>query len=251
MKIKIFSAYYGKNNNIIENNIIKPIQGGALLFDNELIDLKDSIFPEISMKNDIYNEFSVLYAVWKYYSNNLDYVGFCHYRRYFVLKRYKYFYEFMKLILRRVKCYNYFIEASSIKFVKILSSIDGIIVKRKKLEKSLRDHYVENHRVEDYMIFEKIIDRDFKFLGNTLDKISNIKEGYFLNMFILKKEIFEEYCNNIFKFLEILEEEVEIALEDDYQKRVLGFLGERFTGLYFKYLKDNSKKFYEYPIIRI
>ena len=50
MKMKIFSAYYGNISKIIENDVILPIQGGAILQDNQSIKLKDSIFPEISKK---------------------------------------------------------------------------------------------------------------------------------------------------------------------------------------------------------
>ena len=76
MKMKIFSAYYGNISKIIENDVIVPIQGGAILQDNQSIKLKDSIFPEISKKNDMYNEFSVLYVIWKYYSKDLEYESF-------------------------------------------------------------------------------------------------------------------------------------------------------------------------------
>ena len=100
MKMKIFSAYYGNISKIIENDVIVPIQGGAILQDNQSIKLKDSIFPEISKKNDMYNEFSVLYVIWKYYSKDLDYIGLCHYRRYFVLKRYKFIFEIITKILK-------------------------------------------------------------------------------------------------------------------------------------------------------
>lgn len=251
MKIKIFSAYYGITEKVIENNLIKPIQGGALLVDNKLIDLKDSIYPEISLKNDIYNEFSVLYVIWKKYSKDLDYIGLCHYRRYFVLKKYKYIYELMKKIFKVNLYHNYFINKSSENFNRILNGEDGIIPRKKKLNMPMKDYYAKKHIKEHYKIFELIIKNNFNFLESVLRHSSNAKEGYFLNMFILKKELFEEYCSNLFSFLDILEKNIEIPMEDNYQKRVLGFLGERFTNLYFIYLKENGKKLKEYPIIWI
>ena len=96
MRLRIFSAYYGNLEKIIETEIIKPVQGGAIVCDNKKIELKDSIFPEISKKNEYYNELSILYSVWKEYSKGLDYVGLCHYRRYFVTNFSKYYYEIMK-----------------------------------------------------------------------------------------------------------------------------------------------------------
>ena len=251
MKIKIFSVYYGKNNYILKDNIITPIQGGAIIEDNELIELNDAICPEISKKNPIINEFSVLYVIWKYYSNNLEYVGLCHYRRYFVLKRYKYFFEMLVRILKKTVGYEYFIKKTNIYIEKNIDKIDGIVPKLKKIGCTIKEHYKKNHIKEHYEIFEDVIKNDFKFLEHLLEYSSNRKKGYFLNIFILKKDIFDKYCENVFKFLEIIEKRIDIPLENSYQKRVLGFLGERFTNLYFIYLNKNGINLREYPIINI
>ena len=251
MKIKIFSAYYGNMPKIIENDIIVPIQGGALLQDNQLIKLKDSIFPEISKKNDMYNEFSVLYTVWKCYSKDLDYIGLCHYRRYFVLKRYKLIFEIIKKISKRNLLYIFFINQTNLKLGKILKNNELIIPKLKKIDVSMKEYYTRKHIKEHYKIFENVIREEFKFLEKYLNFTSRRKAGYFLNMFIMKKKIFEEYCENLFKFLDIVEKKIDIPKDDKYQKRALGFLGERFTNIYFIYLKKNGIKLEEYPVINI
>jgi len=36
-----------------------------------------------------------------------------------------------------------------------------------------------------------------------------------------------------------------------FEKRAVGFLGERFTNIYFIYLKKNGIKLEEYPVINI
>lgn len=253
MKIKIFSAYYGNMPKIIENDIIVPIQGGTLLQDNQSIKLKDSIFPEISKKNDMYNEFSVLYVIWKYYSKDLDYIGLCHYRRYFVLKRYKYIFETIKKVFKKNLLYIFFINRTILKLEKILEKNELIIPKLKKMNVSMKEYYTEKHIKEHYEIFEDVIRNEFDFLKEYLNFVSKRKAGYFLNMFIMKKDLFEEYCENLFKFLDIIEKKIDIPKDDKYQKRVLGFLGERFTNLYYVYLLEskNVHNFKEMPIITI
>lgn len=253
MKIKIFSAYYGNMSKIIENDIIVPVQGGALLQDNQLIKLKDSIFPEISKKNDMYNEFSVLYTVWKCYSKDLDYIGLCHYRRYFVLKRYKLIFEIIKKISKRNLLYIFFINQTNLKLGKILKNNELIIPKLKKIDIPMKEYYEKKHIKKHYEIFENMIREEFKFLEKYLNFTSRRKAGYFLNMFIMKKDLFEEYCENVFKFLDIVEKKIDIPKDDKYQKRALGFLGERFTNLYYVYLLENKNvlNFKEMPIITI
>ena len=129
--------------------------------------------------------------------------------------------------------------------------MDGIVPKLKKIECTIKEYYKKNHIKKHYEIFENVIKNDFKFLEYLLEYSSNRKKGYFLNMFILKKEVFDKYCENVFKFLEIIEKRIDIPFENLYQKRVLGFLGERFTNLYFIYLNKNGINLREYPIINI
>jgi hypothetical protein len=253
MKIKIFSAYYGNMPKIIENDIIVPIQGGASLQDNDLIKLKDSVSPEISKKNDMYNEFTVLYAIWKYYSKDLDYVGLCHYRRYFVLKKYKIIFEVIKRITKRPLFHIFFVNRTNLKLVKILKKNELIIPKLKKIDMSMKEYYAEKHIKKHYEIFENVIREEFKFLEKYLNFTSRRKAGYFLNMFIMKKDLFEEYCENVFRFLSIIERKIDVSEENQYQKRALGFLGERFTNLFYIYLIEskNVNKFKEMSIITI
>ena len=51
-------------------------------------------------------------------------------------------------------------------------------------------------------------------------------------MFVMKKKIFEEYCEFIFPMLFELEKTVDLTGYDNYQKRQLSFLAERLTSLF-------------------
>lgn len=252
MKCKIFSAYYGEKDIIIENSVIKPIQCGSVYIDNPKIFLKDGIYPKISEKNESYNEISSLYAIWKDYSFNLEYIGFCHYRRYFITKKYVYIFFFLN------KISNFFLKKYKLKIIskatneimESLSNYDAIFPKRIKLKISIKEHYKKFHIGKHYEIFEDIINSNFDFLAKYLDKASKQKYGYFFNMFILKKDIFYRYCENLFEFISLLELRIEIP-EDTYQKRVVGFLSERFTNLYFEYLKNQNILIKEVKVLKI
>ena len=118
---------------------------------------------------------------------------------------------------------------------------------------SMKEYYEEKHIKKHYEIFENVIREEFKFLEKYLDFTSRRKAGYFLNMFIMKKDLFEEYCENVFRFLSIIERKIDVLEENQYQKRAVGFLGERFTNLFYIYLIEskNVNKFKEMSIITI
>lgn len=49
------------------------------------------------------------------------------------------------------------------------------------------------------------------------------------NMFVLKREVFNMFCNDLFRVALKLPYKIDIAGRDDYQKRACSFLCERFT----------------------
>ena len=62
-------------------------------------------------------------------------------------------------------------------------------------------------------------------------------------MFVMKKKIFEEYCNFVFPILFELEKAVDLTGYDNYQKRQLSFLAERLTSLFLYVKKQQGYKF--------
>ena len=62
-------------------------------------------------------------------------------------------------------------------------------------------------------------------------------------MFVMKKKIFEEYCEFIFPILFELEKQVDLSGYDNYQKRQLSFLAERLTSLFLYVKRQQDYKF--------
>ena len=81
--IKIFVTHFNKPDYIYKDDIFIPIQAWKK---NATIDLWiqwDDTWDNISEKNPQYAELTTQYWVWKNYDlSNVDYVWFCHYRRY-------------------------------------------------------------------------------------------------------------------------------------------------------------------------
>ena len=60
--------------------------------------------------------------------------------------------------------------------------------------------------------------------------------AYLCNTFIMKKELFNEYCEFLFNILDKHEKKYDCKDYDTYAYRVSGFLAERLFGIYASYL---------------
>ena len=87
-RIKILVACHKADPNIRQDDIYMPIQvGKALHPDLDLGFQCDNTGDNISEKNGTYCELTALYWAWKNLKD-VDYIGLCHYRRYFGFNTY-------------------------------------------------------------------------------------------------------------------------------------------------------------------
>ncbi|MBD5493519.1 MAG: DUF4422 domain-containing protein [Lachnospiraceae bacterium] len=104
------------------------------------------------------------------------------------------------------------------------------------------NHYIENHRKED-------IDLAFEILYEKFPDYKEIAKEYlsgnysnFCNMFIMRRELFFDYCEWMFELLGEFEKRVDIS-----EKRF--FISERLTGVYIaKLMKNKELKYKAVPI---
>lgn len=185
--------------------------------------LTDNTRDNISDLNGFYSELTSIYWVWK----NLklkDYVGFCHYRRYF---------DFLDNI------------------PEIIDDKTIILPHLKRNLFSMRKDYAICHNVEDFDLMVDILKEKKYFEEDYLDWISNKKSDIFIcNMFVMPRKHFEDYCELFFSVMnEFLQrrgfktmEEIVSFVQDNkdkylkecspnddvaYQSRIGGFLSER------------------------
>lgn len=199
---------------IIENNknIYIPINGGSTLIENDWCKNNlyfDNAGENISKLNNILNEFTSIYWVWKHYEEigNPSYIGFAHYRRLFPLE-----------------------------LIKDYKNYDGIFIKS-IIHKSatLKYAYESCHIADDLKIFYEILKNVFpehtiQPFFNYLEKSHEFYAPY--NMFILKKELFFNYVKIIFKLIPLLIKKIDLKNRTKYQARAICFLMERFFSWY-------------------
>jgi len=194
----------------VNKSFEKSIQVGAALTSKKMCEIRDNIGINISTKNREYCELTAIYWIWKnYYSK---YVGISHYRRVFDLSEY----QIGELVGK---------------------DVDVVVTSPMICLKTIKEQYAIDHYAEDWNIAIDAINEIFPEYNESADKIQNGHFYYAYNMFIAKKEIFNDYCDWLFKILEYCENKI-TRREDNYQKRYAGFLAERLLTIYLDYHKE-------------
>ncbi|WP_158588752.1 DUF4422 domain-containing protein [Butyrivibrio sp. X503] len=212
--IMIAKSHMDYSNMELDNpDIYIPIQAGSALTDKDICDLKDNQGENISDRNYNYCECSVLYWAWKNgFAKEYQYLGLRHYRRKFEI---------------------------SVEQLRHLSS-NGIDIVH------LDPMYHEDIRAR--FSFHTKNDKDWDVMKQAIhtvfpeyDEAMRIYEnqhfviGY--NMSILRRDIFDDYCNFLFGVLTYVEDYY--LKRCDRRDRYLGFLAENLFGIYL--IKNKNK----------
>lgn len=165
----------------------------------------DNTGDNISAKNCYYGELTGVYWVWKNVKTS-DYVGICHYRRYFCTEEGRIFNE---------KDY-----------ISILKDHDIITSKMLKLNFSYFDGYDGDYNIFDLITTGEVIRKKYPEYYDNFERLVHSNGTYFANMMVAKKEIYDEYCEWLFSIFEEVEKLIDPSGYDDYHKRVFGFISE-------------------------
>jgi len=243
-KIKILVAYH-KNFPILKTNVLIPIQVGRSISKEKLDMIGDDTGKNISNKNPNYCELTALYWAWINQNklDNPDYIGLFHYRRFFDFKDSgeQFFYDFSKKT-----CDNFGLnDETIIKYCQNYDIISAPIIDvhppfKDNKTISVKKLYKISHRLSDLKTTLKVIKEKYPDYYQPAKDYFNSKKSSYFNMVIMKKEIFNNYCQWLFDILFEVEKRIKIP-SDPYQSRVFGFLAERLLNIYIKY--HNIKNF--------
>lgn len=245
MDIKILSCFH-KQFNKPNSDIIYPIHVGKEISNIDLKILVDNKGDNISKKNPNYCELTAIYWAWK--NIECDIIGLTHYRRYFDFRKGLLKYNVINVESEDI-LYSSIFEKYEQNILNILSGNYDIIVPKKiKFQLSVRNQYLLGHIKEDIQILEEVIQKIYpEYMQAYNDIFNKSNKVHLFNMFIMKKEQLNEYCEWLFNILFEVEKRIKIS-EYPHQARVFGFMSERLLNVYIKYNKLRVK---ELPIILI
>lgn len=184
--------------------------------------LKDDLGDNISSKNFSYCELTALYWAWK----NLDfeYLGLCHYRRYFKGNK-------------KIKINNKIVRILSESDVNTLIKNYDVILpkKRKYFIETNESQYLHAHHKEGLYEAYNVIREFYPNFTNALNKVMSRTYGHRYNMFIMKKELLDEYLTWLFDILERVQCRICIDNWSASEQRVFGYLSERLLDVWIEY----------------
>lgn len=176
--------------------------------------LADNTGSNISFKHRYYSDLSSIYWGWKNLDN--DYLGFCHYRRYFISSK-------RKGSLN--KKFRYIIDRKEIS--DLLEEADVVVpTKRKYFIETIESHYSHSHNGKDLEIAKKVVEEISPDYYPFFIKVLKSRSAHIFNIFIMKKDKLDSYCNFVFPILFELENRVNFDSYDLYESRVCGYIAE-------------------------
>lgn len=246
-KIKILISYH-KDSEIIESQIMTPIHVGAKNSNINLPMLRDDKGLNISDKNDKYCELTAQYWAWK--NLDADFYGFMHYRRHFVFKDIKYYYDDGRPV--SYKCINKkYKEKIGLNDDAIYECVNGVELilplavdtsSWGAMSNEIQFSCLENlHAIDFDMVCKTVIE----LYPDYQEAVQEFRMGHYAfwyNMFVMKKEIFIEYSEWLFRILESSERKINFAEYNQQETRILAFMAERLLSIYLiKLFKEKPK----------
>ena len=198
---------------------------------------KDNTGDNISTKNPFFCELTGLYWAWK--NLDADYLGLAHYRRHFSLrkKKYKKVEDTLDHVLTRKQAKE------------IFKDVDVILPKKRRyFIETLYNHYKHTMHIETLDETRKIIEEKYPRYLKEFDRLKKRTSMHAFNMFIMKKEVLDGYCEWLFDILFELEKRIDASEYDAFHARFFGRVSERLLDVY---LYTNNIKYKEVHFVEV
>ena len=228
------------------SEVYMPLHVGKAISDKDLGIVCDNTGDNISEKNISFCELTGLYWAWKNLKD-VDYIGLCHYRRYFDFYHYgRRFYPFTTFSTKEFAQFDMSIPKE---IESLLNKGYVILPKPWHLRYSVYLEYCEHHYSKDFRILGDVIKEmsPAKYIQAFNSTMLESNKLVPLNMFIMSRNQLDKYCSWLFPILFELEKRIDISNYDLVQKRIFGYLGERMLNVY---VAAEKIKHVDYPILK-
>ena len=210
-----------------DTSIYLPIQVGYDEVSEHFGFQGDNTGENISYKHRYYSDLSAIYWGWK--NLDVEYVGSCHYRRYFVSRKPKYNDDkFFKYILDREELET------------LLKKCPVIVAKKRNYYiESIESHYKHTHIAEDFDLLRDVIRKISPKYLDAFEKVAGSTSAHLFNTFIMRKDYLNSYCSFIFPILFEVEKRVDFSNRSEFESRTCGYLAEFLLDTWI--IKNNIK----------
>lgn len=177
---------------------------------------RDNEGENIAEKNPSFCELTGLYWAWK--NVDAEVYGLCHYRRYMGRRR-------------PGNRKNRILTGKEIR--EMLTGADVLLPgKRHYWIETRESQYIHAHHAEDLRCAEEILREKYPEYLPAWNRMLKSRSGHICNMFVMRGELFGEYCAWLFDILFEAERRLDITAYSANDRRVFGFLGERLLDVW-------------------
>jgi len=198
-----------------EDDIYLPVHVGAE--GNKSIGYQgDNTGDNISTMNPYFCELTGMYWMWR--NLKADYLGLAHYRRHFCFRKKR------------------GIDKEDGKWKSVLNSKEAqmlcrqfdvvVPAKRHYMIETLDSHYAHTHYKEHLEKTREIIKERYPQYLDSYDRVLKRTSGYMFNMFLMRSDLVDEYCQFLFDVLFELDKKVDRSDYSSFQARYPGRIGE-------------------------
>ena len=246
--IRIFVTTH-KNVNTFDSKIMQPVQVGPKNYRFPWA-FHDDEGENIANLNPRYCELTTQYWAWK--NIKADYYGFCHYRRYFDFSDTPHeenpYGEIMDDYIDAVTAKKYGLNDENI--AKVVKQYDVITTPFGNLKKIIDKHGTPRALWEAApLLHDDDLKRCYQILCSMYPDYKQDAQAFFngnkacfCNMFIMKKEIFFDYCAWMFPILEAFDKNTDYSAYSKEALRTPGHLSERLLNIYLLHHKRIGSK---------
>ncbi|KAB7654605.1 MAG: DUF4422 domain-containing protein [Shewanella sp.] len=245
--IKIYTCHH-KPSAFLNADSVHPLHVGKANSYNEIGCIGDNTGDNISFKNPFYCELTAHYWVWKN-AQSADFIGFMHYRRHLNFSDNQSFPEDNWGVVNYPvlnDTYEAMFGLDDQSIARCLQDTDIIVPKKWAVtaanSKNNYDHYDRGEalHIKDYQAALDVLNEMYPEYMPAAEKFNHSVDGYYTNMYVMRRDIFEHYSEWLFSILNKLEERIAFNNYNAQEKRVIGHISERLFNIYLIHQQESN-----------
>lgn len=127
------------------------------------------------------------------------------------------------------------------KFAELIKKYDVIAPIAENIYVSVQEHYANApyHHRKDLELAEKIVREHHPEMIDAMEGYLSGTVCYFGNIYIMKRQVFHDYCGWLFPILEEFDRRVDLSGYSAQELRADGYLAERLFGIWLTYVRSD------------
>lgn len=223
MNIKILVSTHKPYPMPEDTSLYLPVQVGCDEVEEHLGYQGDNTGENISYKHRWYSDLSAVYWGWK--NLDVDYMGACHYRRYFVSKTAK---------PAKEKIHRYILSREEVE--ELLKKCPVIVSKpRNYFIETNEQQYIHAHDPIGLKVCREVVADLYPDYLPKYDEVMKRTWSHKFNTFIMDHAHLDSFCTWLFAILFEVDSRIDLDQYDVYQGRVCGYLAERLLDVWLEY----------------